>query len=109
MGALQNKQTRFSLMFLALQAAAAVRCIMDPSLSYVLEEVYRHPSATHGAEHSLHRLKLAGHILLFRDGDLLRDPAEYAALGSFWQMLGGTWGGQWGDGVHFSLEHAGRK
>ena len=79
----------------------------------VEEEVFRHPSATHGHEKSTHRQKLAGHLLLFdiKTGQLIRDSAAYTPLGKFWKSLhqGNRWGGDFSspDGNHFSMEHQG--
>jgi len=30
-------------------------------------------------------------------------------LGLYWESIGGSWGGRFGDGNHFSLEHEGRR
>ncbi len=30
-------------------------------------------------------------------------------LGEFWEAIGGSWGGRFKDGNHYSLEHEGRK
>lgn len=60
-----------------------------------------------GIANSLHHKKLAIDINLFKDGVYLRDTASYEFLGVYWEAMGGTWGGRFGDGNHFSIEHEG--
>ncbi len=60
-----------------------------------------------GIKNSLHELKLALDLLLFKDGVYLTATKDYEPLGLHWEALGGTWGGRFGDGNHFSLEHNG--
>ena len=62
-----------------------------------------------GHANSLHKKKLAIDIDLFIDGALLRDTSQYTELGEFWTAIGGSWGGDFGDGRHFSLEHQGMR
>lgn len=58
---------------------------------------------------SLHYLKLAIDLNLFKDGKYLRSTESHRPLGEFWESIGGTWGGRFNDGNHYSLEHQGRK
>lgn len=65
----------------------------------------------YGASQSLHKERLAVDLNLFVDGKYITDsnhPA-YLDIGSFWEFIGGTWGGRFNDGNHFSVEHNGRK
>ena len=62
-----------------------------------------------GSEVSLHKVRLAVDFNLFKDGVYMTKTADYFKLGKFWEELGGTWGGRFSDGNHFSLEHEGRK
>jgi hypothetical protein len=72
-----------------------------------------------GISNSLHLLKLAVDINLFRDGEYLLDIEDYRPLGDFWKGLaeGCRWGGDFKDSqgrlkpdsVHFSIEHNGVK
>lgn len=75
-------------------------------------------AAGSGIVNSLHRLGLAIDLNLFRDedgdGDLdyLTDTASHAQLGAYWKTLSGPdwtccWGGDWGDGNHYSIGHNG--
>lgn len=61
---------------------------------------------------SLHYVRLAQDINLFKDGQLLRKSEEYKRLGDTWKALNplNRWGGDFpGDGNHFSMEFQGRK
>lgn len=58
---------------------------------------------------SVHKERLAVDFNLFKDGVYLTKTEDYTELGEFWESLGGSWGGRFQDGNHFSLEHEGRK
>lgn len=60
-------------------------------------------------ETSLHYDRLAIDLNLFRDGEYLISTEDHFPLGEFWESMGGSWGGRFGDGNHYSLEHEGRK
>lgn len=70
-----------------------------------------------GIEDSLHILRLAIDLNLFKDGKLLTRSEEYKALGEWWEKQSTkdyrcTWGGRFKklpDGNHFSLENEGVK
>ena len=51
---------------------------------------------------SFHYVRLAVDLNLFRDGVYLRETEDHRPLGEFWESLGGTWGGRFGDGNHYS-------
>jgi len=59
--------------------------------------------------HSLHYDRLAIDLNLFRDGKYLIKTEDHLMLGEFWEFLGGSWGGRFDDGNHYSLEHDRRK
>jgi len=46
--------------------------------------------------------RLAIDLNLFKDGEYLTDTEDHRFLGEFWESLGGTWGGRWDDGNHYS-------
>ena len=66
-----------------------------------------------GIENSLHRLRLAIDLNLFKNGDFLIRSEDYAPLGEYWKSLHSEfrWGGDFDkpDGNHFSMEHEGVK
>ncbi|MEJ6655293.1 MAG: M15 family metallopeptidase [Pseudomonas sp.] len=58
---------------------------------------------------SLHKERLAVDFNLFRGGEYLTTTEAHQPLGEYWESIGGTWGGRFNDGNHYSLEHGGRK
>jgi len=64
---------------------------------------------SYSAASSLHKERLAVDFNLFRDGVYLTSTEDHRPLGEFWESIGGTWGGRFNDGNHYSLEHGGRK
>jgi len=63
----------------------------------------------YGAKNSCHKLRLAIDLNLFRDGVYLQSTEDHRQLGEWWESQGGTWGGRFNDGNHYSLEHNGCK
>jgi hypothetical protein len=59
---------------------------------------------------SMHYVKLAIDINLFKDGEYLTETEDHAEAGKFWESLHPLcrWGGRFSDGNHYSLTHAGR-
>lgn len=68
-------------------------------------------STSHGIVHSVHRLRLAVDLNLFKDGKYLDDTADYLPFGTWWKAQNpeARWGGDWGDADHFSFEYQGVK
>lgn len=62
-----------------------------------------------GIANSLHTQRLAVDINLFKDGVWVKETEGHRILGEWWESIGGTWGGRFGDGNHYSLEHNGVK
>lgn len=58
---------------------------------------------------SLHYIRLAIDLNLFKDGKYLTSTEDHKELGEYWESLGGSWGGRFKDGNHYSLAHEGRK
>jgi len=58
---------------------------------------------------SLHYDRLAIDLNLFKDGRWLEGTEDHQLLGEYWESMGGTWGGRFGDGNHYSLAHGNRK
>ncbi len=72
-------------------------------------DAYRDPRASYGSETSLHRKRLAIDFNLFKDGIFLTKTEDHLPLGEYWESMGGSWGGRFEDGNHYSLEHKGQK
>jgi len=51
---------------------------------------------------SFHYKRLAIDLNLFKDGNYLTETSDHEPLGLFWETLGGTWGGRFDDGNHYS-------
>lgn len=88
----------------------------------LLEQRMRHIQTLKDMRHSpnsCHYLKIAADINLFKDGAYLTKTEDHKAFGEFWESLGGTWGGRFGetengkgdgwDANHYSIEHLGFK
>lgn len=74
-----------------------------------LGEAYRDDRVQHGHAKSLHRQRLAIDVNLFLRGKFLQDTDDHEPLGLYWESIGGTWGGRFDDGNHYSLAHGGMK
>jgi len=63
----------------------------------------------YGSSHSMHKLKLAEDINLFKNGKFLSDTEDHRNIGMYWESLGldHKWGGYSGDGNHYSITHNG--
>lgn len=64
-------------------------------------------AASTGFTKSLHRKLLAIDLELYKDGKYLTKTEEHNELGEYWESIGGSWGGRFEDGNHYSLEHNG--
>jgi len=64
-----------------------------------------------GIKNSLHKIRLAIDLNLFKDGKFLDNSVDHEPLGIYWESLHPLtrWGGRFGDGNHYSLTHEGRK
>ena len=58
---------------------------------------------------SLHTLGLAVDLNLYKDGVYIESTEGHKLLGIWWEENGGSWGGRFSDGNHYSLEHEGVK
>ena len=72
-----------------------------------LGDAYRDPRVPYGHPRSLHTLRLAIDLNLFKDVRFLVATADHRPLGEWWESIGGTWGGRFADGNHYSLAHGG--
>lgn len=70
-----------------------------------------------GISKSLHRIRLAIDLNLFKNGRFIDNSAGHKKLGEYWKSLGSAygvktiWGGDFSkpDGNHYSIEHEGIK
>ena len=62
-----------------------------------------------GIANSLHTQRLAVDFNLFINGVYQTTTDAHRPLGEYWESIGGTWGGRFNDGNHYSLEHNGVK
>jgi len=64
-----------------------------------------------GSKRSLHIDGLAVDLVLFNGNSPIWKTARYAPLGAFWVGLDPlcAWGGDFGDGGHFSIRHRGMR
>ena len=119
---LREKQSLFAKLLarLIFQAEAM-------GFEVTLGDVFRDPrvhgkwgeKAGYGAAYSVHKMKLAADVNLFRDGRYLSSSESHRRLGEWWEEQHELcrWGGRFRDdagrptpdGNHYSLEHAGRK
>ena len=53
-------------------------------------------------EGSFHYKRLAADLNLFKDGVYLTETGDHLPLGEKWEDMGGTWGGRFNDGNHYS-------
>jgi hypothetical protein len=60
-----------------------------------------------GTLNSLHTKRLAADLHLFINGTYQTELASHKKLGEEWERRGGSWGGRFGDGNHYSLSHEG--
>ena len=78
------------------------------------EEAMRLSKLNKGIKNSLHISKLAIDLNLFRNGKYLTKSEDHKQLGEWWEKqsfadIKCIWGGRFGDGNHYSIEHQGRK
>ena len=108
---LRQKQSRFALM-----VAQLIEHALTMGYQVTLGEAWRSKEEAErlwklgkGIKRSLHCDRLAIDINLFKNGKWLTKTEDHQPLGEWWESIGGTWGGRFKDGNHYSLEHDGRK
>lgn len=111
MSELLEKQQKFAAMLPQL-INAAIQKGYEVTLGECLRtqaQATANAAAGTGISNSLHLDRLAIDLNLFRAGQFLTATSDYAPLGLYWESIGGTWGGRFNDGNHFSLAYGGRK
>lgn len=108
---LVEKQARFAAMVARLiQRADELGFAVTLGEAWRSEEEARRLAAHRvGIKRSLHCDRLAIDLNLFKGGAWLSATADHQQLGEWWESIGGSWGGRFGDGNHYSLAHEGRK
>ena len=110
---LKQKQVIFALLVSQL-----INYVISQGYEITLGEVYRSPEEAKrlaklglGIENSLHCIRLAIDINLFKDGKYLTSNKSHLPIGEWWEKQHPLcrWGGRFGDGNHYSIEHGGRK
>ena len=113
---LREKQSAFVLMVARL-IEMADRCGYALTFGEAWrspEEAARLAKAGLGIAKSLHTQRLAVDLNLFIDGKYQTTTEAYRPLGEWWEAQSTSeitcaWGGRFGDGNHFSVEHGGRR
>lgn len=69
------------------------------------EQAKRNEEKGIGIANSLHTVCMAADLSLFQNGVYLTQTDQYKELGEEWVKMGGQWGGDFGDGGHFSIAY----
>lgn len=111
---LGDKQRAFTRM-----VADLIIFAYEQGYELTLGDAYRDPRVhgqlgekkSYSSSNSNHKQRLAIDFNLFVKGEFIvaGDHPAYIALGEYWELLGGSWGGRFDDANHFSLEHKGRR
>lgn len=102
---------------LPLMVAKLIEWAYQNGYELTFGDAYRDPrlhgslgvSKGYGNASSNHKIRLAIDLNLFRDGKYLDKTEDHKPLGEYWESIGGSWGGRFSDGNHYSLEWNGRK
>ena len=101
---LREKQSRFVWMVGELLLYARSR-----KYEITFGDAYRDSRCSYGSNRSLHKMRLAIDLNLFKEGRYLQTTEDHRELGEYWESIGGSWGGRFQDGNHYSLKHEGRR
>jgi hypothetical protein len=100
---LREVQSRFAFMTALLLIKAK-----SIGLEFTFGESYDDDNIGH-MKGSLHYIRLAQDLNLFKDGKFLSSTEDHKELGLWWESIGGSWGGRFNDGNHYSLAYGGKK
>lgn len=109
---LGQKQRKFSLM-----VAKLIIWAYDNGYEVTMGDAYRDPrvfgvvgvNEGYGRSRSNHKIRLAVDLNLFKNGVYLTETEDHLPLGEYWESIGGSWGGHFNDGNHYSLEYRGKR
>lgn len=117
MSNLSSKQRLFAEM-----VGELLRWIYANGYAVTLGDAFRDPRVFgpvgvkrgYGRKSSNHKQRLAIDLNLFRtdargNWQYCTETKDHKPVGEYWESLGGTWGGRFDDGNHYSLEHEGRR
>jgi hypothetical protein len=99
---LREEQSKF-----ARKVALLILFAFEQGYEVTLGDAYRDPRCPYGEDDSFHHKRLAIDLNLFREGVYLEKTKDHEPLGLFWESLGGTWGGRFDDGNHYSWGEGG--
>lgn len=107
---LGSKQRKFTLM-----VADLILWAYDHGYELTFGDAYRDPRVFgkpgirdgYGRANSNHKKRLAVDLNLFINGKYMTKTEDHLPLGEKWESMGGSWGGRFDDGNHYSLEHQG--
>ena len=102
---LRERQSEF-----ASKVPMLINKALELGYEVTLGDAYRDPRVHgsfgerkgYGESKSFHKLRLAIDINLYKEGKYLTKTEDHKVLGEYWESLGGSWGGKWRDGNHYS-------
>jgi hypothetical protein len=104
---LRERQSEF-----ASKVPMLINKALELGYEVTLGDAYRDPrlhgsygtKSGYGASKSFHKLRLAIDLNLYKEGKYLDRTEDHQSLGEWWESVGGTWGGRFGnaDGNHYS-------
>ena len=92
---LRQKQSKFARM-----VALLIQYAYELGYEITFGDAWAHDGHIEG---SFHYNRLAIDLNLFKNGHYLSSTESHRLLGEFWESIGGSWGGRWNDGNHYSL------
>lgn len=90
----RKKQSKF-----AHKVALLILFAYEKGYELTFGDAYAHDGHRDG---SFHYKRLAIDLNLFKAGKYLTKTEDHEPLGLFWKSIGGSWGGDWEDGNHYS-------
>ena len=94
---LSEKQQRFAKM-----VALLIQYIDLMGYAVTFGDAHAYPEDKRHCPTSFHYQRLAVDLNLFKDGKYLSQTEDHAQFGAFWKLIGGSWGGDFLDGNHYS-------
>jgi len=98
MSGLREKQSEFVRM-----TGLLIQYATQQGYELTFGDAYAYACDNNHCKNSFHYRRLAIDLNLFKDGKYLTKTKHHKPLGIFWESIGGTWGGHWNDGNHYSL------